>query len=189
MNEQKIAPIIVISCMAIVIITVLMYDNKQQQEIQTILESEEVSELEYPATLYQLPINKKVEEVVITPPPATQTAALLSNKKTTEEDNNTVSSPLPKKESTQADKREHVQSKKHPTSKNRYYVQIGAYKKHSGAKKRAAELTKAKWSVKIVRRKGLHLIWIGPLNTRNQAKRTQDKLLKNRFIKGFIVKR
>lgn len=196
-NEQKIALITLLSCLLVVIGVLLFDDNQAQQTTQAILESEAVSELEFPSTLYQLPpVNKKEE--------TTSVAELALNKvvikvpvKAIEkeaEDHNTVSSPLPKKnpiKKVEQTKKHVVKKPQHTktTQKGRYYVQIGAFKQLSGAKKKAAELSKANWRVKIVNRKGLRLLWIGPLKSRDHAKKIQSKLLKNRFTKGFIVKR
>ncbi|MDQ6961965.1 MAG: SPOR domain-containing protein [Mariprofundaceae bacterium] len=193
MNEQKVALMTMLSCV-IVVVGVLLFDEKKtEQNTQAILESEAVSELEFPSNLYQLPpVNKKDPTTSVSELALNKGVATIPPLKSAEkevDDHNTVSSPLPKKETVKKPEKPKVKVHKPKKTHNKgYYVQIGAFKKLSGAKKKAAELTKANWRVKIVNRKGLRLLWVGPLSSRDRAKKAQTKLLKNRFTKGFIVK-
>lgn len=69
-----------------------------------------------------------------------------------------------------------------------YFVQVGAYREHSGAQQQAATLLQKGWnSVVATSNKGLYVVRIGPVGSREAADKLRSQLLDKAKIKGFIV--
>jgi len=72
--------------------------------------------------------------------------------------------------------------------KHGYYVQVGAFKDVAKAKKLVKSLQHAGWHVQtVIRKKALHAVLAGPLQTRIKAESAKVKLAKQSGLKGFIV--
>jgi len=72
--------------------------------------------------------------------------------------------------------------------KHGYYVQTGAFKDATRAKKIAASLQHTNWHVQtIIKENDLHAVLIGPWQTRQRAKKAKQKLASKNKLQGFII--
>jgi cell division septation protein DedD len=67
------------------------------------------------------------------------------------------------------------------------YVQIGAFKQSKGAHLSLKKMQKKYKRAKIVTKSNLHLVWVGPVVTRQEAERLQKHIQQRDNIKGFIT--
>jgi len=71
--------------------------------------------------------------------------------------------------------------------KGSLFVQVGAFQERSKAKAMHQAMHQSYRRVKIVLKKGLHAVWVGPVQSRKEAETLKRDILKKHKIKGFIV--
>jgi cell division septation protein DedD len=75
------------------------------------------------------------------------------------------------------------------TASGSYYVQTGAFKEKTLARKLASRMKEHGWNVVIVPKSGFHAVWVGPKNSRNGIENLQKSINRTLKIKGFIVQK
>jgi cell division septation protein DedD len=70
-----------------------------------------------------------------------------------------------------------------------YYVQAGAFKERTLARKLANRLKEHGWNAVIVPKSGFHAVWVGPKNSRRSIENLQKSIIRTLKIKGFIVQK
>ncbi len=71
----------------------------------------------------------------------------------------------------------------------KYYVQAGAFKEKSFARKLVSQMKKHGWNAIIVPKSGFHAVWVGPENSRNGIENLQKSINRTLKIKGFVVQK
>ena len=69
-----------------------------------------------------------------------------------------------------------------------YFVQVGAYRERNGARQQAATLLQQGWNSSVSSNdKGLYVVRIGPVSTRQAADKLRSQLMDKAKLKGFVV--
>lgn len=79
-------------------------------------------------------------------------------------------------------------SAKPPSPAVRYFVQAGAFSKHSSATALKKRLEDKGYRVTIMKVGPLYKVLVGPFSSEEDAKRSKKKLIKDEKIYGYIVK-
>jgi cell division septation protein DedD len=79
--------------------------------------------------------------------------------------------------------------KKAAVPSGNYYVQAGAFKEKSLARKLASRMKEHGWNAIIVPKSGFHAVWVGPKNSRSGIENLQKSIDRTLNIKGFIVQK
>ncbi len=82
-----------------------------------------------------------------------------------------------------------IQPKKVTAASGNYYVQTGAFKEKSLARRLASRMKEHGWNAIIVPKSGFHAVWVGPKNSRNGIENLQKSIDRTLKIKGFIVQK
>jgi cell division septation protein DedD len=82
-----------------------------------------------------------------------------------------------------------IKPKKVTATSGNYYVQAGAFKEKSLARKLASRMKKHGWNAIIVPKSGFHAVWVGPKNSRSGIENLQKSIDRTLNIKGFIVQK
>jgi len=72
------------------------------------------------------------------------------------------------------------------TSKQAYFIQVGAFNDQAHAKKLQQKLTHKHWAVIIHKKKHLFTVQVGPYSDKLKASNIKKKLHRNEKINGFI---
>jgi len=70
-----------------------------------------------------------------------------------------------------------------------YYVQAGAFKEKTLARKLASKLKEHGWNAVVVPKPGFHAVWVGPKNSRKSIENLKNSIDRTLKIKGFIVQK
>jgi len=71
--------------------------------------------------------------------------------------------------------------------KGSFFVQVGAFKKASGAKLTLQHMNNTYKRAKIYLTSGLYTVWVGPVATKKEAETLKKLIFKQDEIKGFIT--
>ncbi len=82
-----------------------------------------------------------------------------------------------------------AEPKKVVAASGNYYVQAGAFKEKTLARKLASRINKHGWNAAIVPKSGLHAVWVGPKNSRSGIEKLQKSIHHTLNIRGFIVQK
>lgn len=82
-----------------------------------------------------------------------------------------------------------AEPKKVAAASGNYYVQAGAFKEKTLARKLASRINRHGWNAAIVPKSGLHAVWVGPKNSRSGIENLQKSIHRTLNIRGFIVQK